>query len=438
MAETDINIVLRLSDKLTAGLTNVSRSMQTFGQTVERTGAHISRLGTSAIFLGASISGPLLLAMHNAATFTPEVNRQFQELGNIMEHIQGTIANDLAPVMEGFINVVSNLASAFINLNPQLRESVLQWTLISGILLTTSGIILKLLGNLMKLGGALMVIVSMIKPWGWALMGVGAATGFVIAQWEKLRGVVMPILGGIQKVMDPMGMWKAPLEAASKGMDKISSAVQSTNKKVIDSVTSVTKKGTDDMKKNISDAYRQIVQITQKTADAMASTMSNVFFDAFTGQLKSAKEYFADFGRSILRIMTDMVAKMAVNWMMFGSPYGSAEKISGGLMGLFSTQHTGGSVRRAHSGTMASDEVPLIAQIGEGVISRQGMRALGSEGFGRLNRGQGGGGGGMSPVIVIQAWDARDVYRNRKIISQSLIDEMRKNGDFRTAVREYR
>ena len=55
--------------------------------------------------------------------------------------------------------------------------------------------------------------------------------------------------------------------------------------------------------------------------------------------------------------------------------------------------HTGGFVRRAHTG-LAIDEVPIIAQTGEGIISREGMRRLGRSGLHSLNHGGGAIGGG--------------------------------------------
>jgi len=59
--------------------------------------------------------------------------------------------------------------------------------------------------------------------------------------------------------------------------------------------------------------------------------------------------------------------------------------------------HTGGVIR-AHDGmSLARDEVPIIAQTGEGVLSRRGMSALG--GSSELNRLNAGSGGGTNIII---------------------------------------
>ena len=38
---------------------------------------------------------------------------------------------------------------------------------------------------------------------------------------------------------------------------------------------------------------------------------------------------------------------------------------------------------------------------------------------------------------VIKAWDAQDVYRNRKVFTQAVANEIRTNGEIRRAMKEY-
>ena len=65
--------------------------------------------------------------------------------------------------------------------------------------------------------------------------------------------------------------------------------------------------------------------------------------------------------------------------------------------GRTETYHWGGPIRRAHTG-LAIDEVPIIAQAGEGIVSRRGMRRLGVAGLHALN--QGGAVGGDNREVV--------------------------------------
>jgi hypothetical protein len=45
-----------------------------------------------------------------------------------------------------------------------------------------------------------------------------------------------------------------------------------------------------------------------------------------------------------------------------------------------------GGVIKAHDGGLALDEVPIIGQVGEGVLSRRGMKALGELNAGHVPR----------------------------------------------------
>jgi len=92
---------------------------------------------------------------------------------------------------------------------------------------------------------------------------------------------------------------------------------------------------------------------------------------------------------------------------------------------------------RAHSG-LSPDEVPIVAQTGEGILSRRGMRALGgSDSLRALNRGESVPNRGVTINInqVIQAWSAEDVWRNRRMLSSAIADDIYSNGKIRSVIR---
>ena len=67
------------------------------------------------------------------------------------------------------------------------------------------------------------------------------------------------------------------------------------------------------------------------------------------------------------------------------------------------------------------------------------MRALGgSENLRSLNEGR-----SVKPGItinvnqVIQAWDAQDIWRNRKMLSNAIADDIYNNGKIRSVIRNY-
>jgi hypothetical protein len=176
----------------------------------------------------------------------------------------------------------------------------------------------------------------------------------------------------------------------------------------------------------------QNIQDTWKSAvNNMRSMFSDVFYNFFTGQLNSMQDAFTQFGQGILRTFSNMISEMITQWMVMriitgiGSLFGGASSTTAGSSVGFRASgaqgvasqfgrglyHTGGIVR-AHHG-LAIDEVPIIAQRGERVLSRAQNKEYEQ---------------GMSkqPVYVfIQAWDTTDIMRNRKsiegIISNAII-----------------
>ena len=196
----------------------------------------------------------------------------------------------------------------------------------------------------------------------------------------------------------------------------------------------------------------------------MKGSLDTFFNDVFTGQINNAQKLFTNFGNALIKTFSNAIAQMAANWLMFGSMFGSSNNITGGIFGAIgsiagafagaggaissnvapftapnATQmagmhfHSGGMIQKAHDG-LGVDEVPIIAQSGEGVLSRNGMSNLA-----KLNAGQGGGGGGVTINItpIIQAWDAQDVLRNMTTITTAISTNIMNNGQLRTMIKQY-
>lgn len=226
----------------------------------------------------------------------------------------------------------------------------------------------------------------------------------------------------------------------------------------------------------------------------MTETMETFFDDAFHGNLQKAQNYFVLFGEAILKTWAKTLAEMAAMSMLgmggqkkktsgmdiFGSILGVASSIFGGGQGFqlgniigswfkpapsFSSSfggsavdfssygangffHKGGPVlnrlARAHTG-LAVDEVPIIAQRGEYVLSKRGVDAAGGIGnLNQINRGESIRGNleiNISSTVVVKAWDASDIMKNndqlKKIIDVSVKDSIRKNSSMRDVIRAY-
>lgn len=95
----------------------------------------------------------------------------------------------------------------------------------------------------------------------------------------------------------------------------------------------------------------------------------------------------------------------------------------------WATMHKGGPMlRRAHTG-LAIDEVPLIGQVGEGVVSRRGMRALGGEsGLHAINNGGRGGGLTVSVNGNIVVTGTQDEAELERRVGAAIVRRMKKQG----------
>jgi hypothetical protein len=218
--------------------------------------------------------------------------------------------------------------------------------------------------------------------------------------------------------------------------------------------------GLDAVAKELKDFGKLGAKVATDLATAMQTTLGNFFNDAFTGQLKKAQDYFADFGRALLQSFSQVISQMITKWIIFGnmvSAGGTGQGwlgIVGKIAGLFggagggagggvsniagssyntaglslgTMQYHQGGLIRAHSG-LAIDEVPIIAQKGERVLSRKQNKEYEAG----MTKGD-----TYQPIVIIQAWDTQDIMRNRKSIEGIISNALRNNSAIRGDIKRY-
>jgi hypothetical protein len=190
--------------------------------------------------------------------------------------------------------------------------------------------------------------------------------------------------------------------------------------------------------------YREILQSLNDEKTAVLRTNREILADwsnsmsGFSGALSAyaaENKRFAEAAKAIAIASTIMKTQEAVMdaWAKGGS-WGEKLAMAGmaAAQGALSVAtiaaqkfHSGGIVRN----NLGSDEVPIIAQTGERVLSReQNMKYEG---------GKSGGGVTVNVNTVIQAWDASDVMRNQEIIKAAVNSSIVNNGQLRKLIREY-
>jgi methyl-accepting chemotaxis protein len=214
-----------------------------------------------------------------------------------------------------------------------------------------------------------------------------------------------------------------------KGYDKARATIENF-------INSLKNLGKDVKIEEVAQKFDTIKTFGEGTARSLGSVFKRFFSDVFKGQMDDIKDYFAELGNMMLEVLAEVLAKMILV-KTIGSIFPGMIPFfhQGGMV-----YHSGGEIFpiRAHTG-LAVDEVPIIAQAGEGILSRRGMAALGGgENLRSLNEGK-----SLKPGItinvnqVIQAWDSQDVWRNRKMLSNVIADDIYNNGKIRSVIRNY-
>lgn len=121
--------------------------------------------------------------------------------------------------------------------------------------------------------------------------------------------------------------------------------------------------GMQDIADGVTSTFTHIRTLTVDTFTSMQSTMSNVFFDFFSGELDSAKDYFAAFGQSILQAFSDMLAKMLAEYITTTM---TMKAVGGMLSSIFSAigGFAAGATTTQLGGVSAGQAVTLTAANG--------------------------------------------------------------------------
>ncbi len=512
-----LEIIATLQDKVTdkidqmeQGFGRLAKQLQSSGHHAVMMGRTMEQVGRSMIFTGAALTGPLALAFNASAQYSQRVADQIDRLKGTTAAFQLSLANAMLPVIERFNNVLASLVNAWNRLTPAQQNSIVQTIFLTGTFLTLGGTIVTVAGAVVKFIGELERLTAMqlmfIQKAGMVVLVTAAwiaAIVLLIVFWDKLKGVAIPVLNGIQIAIDmvaigfqkmlafavdgairltnalsdvfmALGSVQGPQQqmflGIANGMQKASGALHvfysAQQKTILDLQNNITNilvtgkgalsTGVDSMISkiknlfaNLNNAFSQstnvnapikyfnaLQEIVQQTAQSMTTSFGEGFFDVMTGNLSDLKNVFANWGQQILKIIANVLAKLLILHTIGTIGIGGGKTIASLIM------HSGGMIQRAHSGMLAYDEVPIIAQTGEAVLSRRAVATLGADNVNRLNSGQGIGGGQNTTVTiqinpVIQAWDTSDIMRNRKAISAAIAEDLRSNAQIRQTIRQY-
>lgn len=424
MANTDLNIILKLTDQMSGGIARAASSLNEFQKSFSRAGAQVQKFGRDMAFVGGGMIAPFVgsLALAEKSSFAVgnAVGRTKQQL----ESFNITLAESAVPTVQKFNAVLGISVKAYQDLDPELRKSISSWTLTTGAILASAGAVTIFAGAIIKLTPALVVATGALLAYQAAqtktgtafanggFFGIGASLG------SNPKQAVADLNSYVEKLKAMVSSFKeggSIAESFKKTMDEIANVLNGKIPQATDRATMA-----------MQGFQKVALQVSQQIADIMEHHLGDALFNALTNKAQKLRDVFVAMGNDILRALSHAVVRYALQ-----------QTVGAAIPAL--SFHSGGEIMKAHSG-LAPDEVPIIAQTGEGVLSRRGMQALGgSDNLRRLNKGQGIGGGGtvnFQPVMVIQAWDSQDIYRNRKMIAGIISQEVETNGNLREKLKK--
>jgi hypothetical protein len=491
-SDAQANIILRLKDEFSKNLKDAGKNFQAFASEVDRVGTAMSRTGMKMVAIGTTMNAPFFAAAAAMKDYSFAASNEMIRLNNEVLSLSKVIAEAAMPSIKAFNDTLSKVINTLKTVDPALLANIANWAMTAGQILIAVGTIELFTGKVISL------FAKMLKPMNLVILAIGA----LIYAWIEYHDVCMRVLNAVDvafnqwvvnslvgfeaimkglvtlsKFFPPMAGMYGPIKA---GLDSLSNTIAGFRQNIVQAqngngafANSVNKLGANiqgfaakmkaayasaasDLETVMKDLKSRVIDLTDTFSDGFGDAFSKVLMDGQSFAY-SMKNLFKGIASSIIKDFTSTALKNVFSALLgrsgtnsgtgiggllgagVGSIFGPIGTAVGGFLGGMLKFHEGGPIY-AHNG-LAPDEVPIIAQTGEGVLSRKGMKAAGgSNGLRKLNSGEPQGGGGQTIVInqIIQAWDASDVYKNRKILSAAIAEDIKNNGSMRQTINNSR
>lgn len=483
-SEKEIEIILRLRDEVTKTLTGVqsnihkfSNAVKSLGLDMRKTGRQMSSIGSTMAMAGAAITAPLVAAYKEAGKFNAEIGHQLNQTANVFRRLSISIGEALLPVMRQLTDAVARSVGWWESLDKATRDKIVQNIFKLGKSLVILGAAFVVVGKSISFLANLAFLSSTLLSMNPVVLAI--AVGFValaIAMWKSKEAAVAllntmqflaPLVPALQmlrlsmgktseeffgkpgdwaKIFDNfkeevrtyMSMWK-DLRGELFGRDADKNTAPPGN------FFSGLKKGLQESLDALEKWADTGLQTAQKLFSGMQQFFQTLFYDAFTGQLKTAKDYFVAWGQQILKIFSDVLSDMVTYWIesqlwkIFGD---KSEKsvIPGVDLGIIKVIGGGGKT----GGSGAGGAFAAGGWIREPIVGL-GLSSGKSYTFGEKGpeyvspNGQAGGETHIHyhSTVVVKAWDFADVYGHKAEIQGIINESLRRQGSVAKSVNKY-
>lgn len=213
---------------------------------------------------------------------------------------------------------------------------------------------------------------------------------------EDIKQKILELKTPYEQAIAKADEWKTnalkTLDASSKDYEKykeqISQVYDNMVKKANETALSSSKSLEDGFKRGFLNIQKDVNDFANLAENAVKNTFSNME-TALTAFVTTGKASFSDFANAIISDLTRIIIRQSITQPLMngiGSYFGFATAHTGGIVGADSLATKSASslafagAPRFHSGGIVGDEVPIIAKRGEGVFTREQMKALGDNG----------------------------------------------------------
>lgn len=213
---------------------------------------------------------------------------------------------------------------------------------------------------------------------------------------EDIKNKILELKTPYEQAIAKADEWKTNvlknLDASSKDYEKykeqINQIYDNMVKKADETALNSSKSLEDGFKRGFLNIQKDVNDFASLAESAVKNTFSNME-TALTAFVTTGKASFSDFANAIISDLTRIIIRQSITQPLMngiGSYFGFATAHTGGIVGADSLATKSASslafagAPRFHRGGIVGDEVPIIAKRGEGVFTREQMKALGDNG----------------------------------------------------------
>lgn len=187
--------------KMRVSFGGFTTSVEDFSKSLKSLGKDISQIGSTIAFVGAGITGPFILAINRASEQSFALSNRLKTIDSIGQQFSNTIAQSLIPVIDKFITGINTLLNWFNSLDPAIRDTIIQTTFLVGVFLSISGIVTVITGKLIGLIANMVGLTNTFLAFAAAnlpLLAVIASVGTLIILMTQFKDVADLVMNTFQ------------------------------------------------------------------------------------------------------------------------------------------------------------------------------------------------------------------------------------------------